>query len=211
MSHRQGHQATSPGPKASATDLDFIMSSRERENEIGTSDGECQRNNSLTSLNSLKSVVSSLKKVTRADSKKSDTSITSSSGGPETKMPLDTLPDTRTGLEGRLNHHLSELDYIRRLVQTRNEEIKDACSRAAHQHRLRATLPCSVHMLDETINALRQQRNSLFRYVEFHQNEIKRIAERRKELDAEQGLECTVYQMYMRFQRESEWVQLFSI
>lgn len=173
-----------------------------KDNEKG--DGEAQRNNSLTSLGSLKGLVSTMKKVARSDSKKSDSSV-------ERQEPLDNLPDTRVGLEARLNYHLSELDHIRRSVVARNQEIRDFSSRAAYQHRLRSDVPASIRKLDEAINTLRVQRNGFLPFVEYHQNEVRRITQRRKELDDSQGLECIVLQMYTGFLREAEWLQLFSV
>ncbi|EXJ75467.1 uncharacterized protein A1O5_02163 [Cladophialophora psammophila CBS 110553] len=178
------------------------------ENILGSGDPEHTSNSN--SLGSLKSVFSSLKRAATNDSKKSDAS-TESKYDRLSAQP-DPLPDNRTDIEGLLNRQLSALDHLRRTVVARNQEIKDYCSRAAYYYNMRPKVPASfLRQLDIEIKVLRQQRNGFQGLVEARHNEIVRMAEHRKKLDAEQGLDCTVYDMYLNFRRLSEWEQLFSI
>ncbi|OAP63124.1 hypothetical protein AYL99_02351 [Fonsecaea erecta] len=186
------------------------MSSTEN---LSGGEGE-QNNNSSNSLNnSIKSVFSSLKRVATNDSKKSDgTDSSASRSDPLSSIATEPLPDDRTEIEGLLNRQLSALDQLRRTVVARNQEIKDYCARAAHYYNLRPRVaPSFLRQLDVEIRLLRQQRNGLQALVDMRHNEIVRMAEHRKKLDADQGLDCNVYDMYLDFRRISEWEQLFSI
>ena len=172
--------------------------------EGGSGTGEPERNNSMTS--SLKSMVSSLKKVKTSNSQNSETSQVS---------PLDDLsdlPGTREGLEGRLNYHLSELDRLRKYVRARNEEMKEEWNRLTSQeHRLEREMPGPYKKGHEMVSKIREARDNFAPFVGYHQNEIRRIARKRKELDESQGLPSTVQEMYKGFERTEEWLQLFSV
>lgn len=156
------------------------------------------------SIGSLKSIVSGLQKLTLSTSQKSPAS--------ENQSRLeDELPDTREGLEARLNYHLSELDLIRKLVRERNREIEQTCSRLYTHQRLRDDVQrCSLKKLKELSDNIRQQRNSLAHFVDYHREEIRRIAQRREELDISQGIRPATREMYKAFDKEAEWVLLFS-
>ncbi|KIY03709.1 uncharacterized protein Z520_00400 [Fonsecaea multimorphosa CBS 102226] len=174
-------------------------------------DGDGEGNNS-PSLNSIKSFVSSLKRAATNDSKKSDASTDSSRYYDPQNIPADPLPDDRSAIEGLLNQQLSALDHLRRTVVARNQEIKDYCSRAAYYYNMKPRVsPSFLRQLDTEIYIIRQQRNGLQALVEMRHNEIVRMAEHRKKLDADQGMDCTVYDMYLNFRRIGEWEQLFSI
>ncbi|KIW23647.1 uncharacterized protein PV07_11831 [Cladophialophora immunda] len=177
---------------------------------LHSGDGEGEQHHSSNSLSSIKSVFSSLKRAATNDSKNSDAS-SDSKYDPLTVQP-DALPDNRSDIEGLLNRQLSALDHLRRTVVARNQEIKDYCSRAAYYYNLRPRVaPSFLRQLDIEIHVLRQQRNGFQALVDMRHNEIVRMAEHRKKLDAAQGLDCTVYDMYLNFRRVSEWEQLFSI
>lgn len=156
-----------------------------------------------TSIGSLKSLVSSLRKVSTAKSQKSDASQ---------NQPLpDELPHTREGLEARLNYHLGELDRVRKLVHQRNEEIKETSYRLHTHQRLKEEVPRALQKLKELLDNVRQQRNSYANFVDYHRGEIRRIGQRREELDLSQGIKPATREMYTAFEREAEWVQLFSV
>jgi len=155
------------------------------------------------SMGSLKSLVSSLRKVSTSGSQKSD--------GASKQLPPDELPHTREGLEARLNYHLGELDRLRKLVQQRNDEIKEMSYRLQIHQRLREEVPRSLQKLKELLDNVRQQRNSYAHFVDHHRSEIRRIGQRREELDLAQGIQPATREMYKAFEREAELVQLFSV
>ncbi|KAK5051894.1 hypothetical protein LTR84_002697 [Exophiala bonariae] len=156
------------------------------------------------SIGSLKSIVSGLQKLTLSASQKSPTS----ENPPQLE---DELPDTREGLEARLNYHLGELDLIRKMVRERNREIEQTSSRLYTHQRLRDDVQrCSLKKLDELSDSIRQQRNGLAQFVDYHRGEIRRIGQRREELDISQGIQPTTKELYKTFDKQAEWVQLFS-
>ncbi|KEF60867.1 uncharacterized protein A1O9_02429 [Exophiala aquamarina CBS 119918] len=155
------------------------------------------------SMGSLKSLVSSLRKVSTSGSQKSD--------GPSKQLLPDELPHTREGLEARLNYHLGELDRLRKLVYQRNDEIKEISYRLQIHQRTREEVPRSLQKLKELLDNVRQQRNSYAHFVDYHRGEIRRIGQRREELDLSQGIQPATKDMYKAFEREAEWVQLFSV
>lgn len=157
----------------------------------------------IGSIGSLKSLVSSLRKVSTSNSQKSDAS-------PNQPL-LDELPHSREGLEARLNYHLGELDRVRKLVLQRNEEIKETSYRLHTHQRLREEVPQALKKLKELLDSVRQQRNSYAHFVDYHRGEIRRIGKRREELDLSQGIQPATREMYKAFEREEEWVQLFSV
>lgn len=156
------------------------------------------------SIGSLRGIVSSFRKVSPSTSQKSNAL--------ENQLQLeDELPDTREGLEARLNYHLSELDLLRKLVKERNREIEQTSSRLHTHQQLREDVErCSLEKLEELRDNIRQQRNGFARFVDYHRGEIRRISQRREDLDISQGIRPATREMYKAFEKEAEWVQLFS-
>lgn len=174
------------------------------------------RHNSLTG--SIKSVLSNLKRAgtNASHGSNSDRSITGPTATPTRddilNIPPDPLPDNPRDLEGLLNRQLSSLDHLRRTVEARNQEIKDYCTRASYyDHVTPRASPGFLRQFDAEVAVLRAQRNGLQALVQMRHNEIVRMAEHRKMLDAQQGHECTVYDMYLGFRQLEVWEQLFSI
>jgi chromosome segregation ATPase len=170
---------------------------------------EPQRNNSLGSL---KSMVSSLKKVASSTTQNSDLCLDKPVEVNEENKPpkLDVLPDTRTDLEAHLNCHLSDLDRIRKSVQDYNDRIRDLNQRKDARARQGKAAAGTLAVIHQEIELIHKQRDDLHPFVEYFHGQIKRIADHRAELDKSQGLECTVYNMYLGFKRENEWQELFS-
>jgi hypothetical protein len=158
------------------------------------------------SMGSLKSLVSSLRKVSTPTSQHSDHSLLANEPFP------DELPYNKVGLDARLNYHLAELDRIRKLVIARNEDVKEL---SFHAHttasRQQEEMPRAVAKAFELVEDVRQSRNGLIRYVDFHQRQIRRIARRREEIDIRAGQQPTTSQMYKDLEREEEWMDLFSV
>lgn len=156
------------------------------------------------SIGSLRGIVSSFRKASPSTSQKGNAL--------ENQLQLeDELPDTREGLEARLNYHLSELDLLRKLVKERNREIEQTSSRLHTHQRLREDVErCSLEKLEELRDNIRQQRNGFARFVDYHRGEIRRISQRREDLDISQGIRPATREMYKAFEKEAEWVKLFS-
>lgn len=125
---------------------------------------------------------------------------------------LDELPDSREGLEGRLNYHLSELDKLRRMVAKTNEHMKEALYRLDVQEHLKDKIPYAYRTLYDLAVSLRMQRDSYKPFVAFHRGEILRIARAREDLDRRQGVEVreSTRAMYKKLDRGPEWAALFS-
>ncbi|ETI25669.1 hypothetical protein G647_02443 [Cladophialophora carrionii CBS 160.54] len=164
-----------------------------------------------TGTGSFKSALSTLKRAATNTSNKSNLSFTP---GDDSifNIPQDPLPDNPRDLEGFLNRHLAALDQLQRTVDGRNQEIKDYCTRAAYYYNLKPRISGQfLRQLDAEIHVLRQQRNGLQPLVQMRHDEIVRIADHRKMLDEERGLECTVYEMYLGFRKLGDWEERFSI
>ncbi|KIV95182.1 hypothetical protein PV10_02863 [Exophiala mesophila] len=131
---------------------------------------------------------------------------------PQAEPELDQLPDSREGLEGRLNYHLSELDRLRRMVAKTNEHMKEAMYRLDVQEHLKDKIPYAYRTLYDLAVSLRMQRDSYKPFVAFHRGEIIRIARAREELDQRQGIEVreSTRAMYKKLDRGPEWAALFS-
>ena len=96
-------------------------------------------------------------------------------------------------------------------MRERNREIEQTCSRLYTHQRLRDDVQrWSLKKLKELSDNIRQQRNSLAHFVDYHREEIRRIAQRREELDISQGIRPATREMYKAFDKEAEWVLLFS-
>ena len=160
---------------------------------------------------SFKSTLSTIKRAATNGSNKSNLSFTPGDDNPFHIQPSP-LPDNPRDLEGFLNRHLSALGHLERTVEARNEELKDYNVRAANYYSQKPRLPTQFLLeLDVEINVLRAQRNGLRPLVQMRQEEIVRIADHRKMLDEEQGLVCTVYDMYLGFRKLEDWEQRFSV
>jgi hypothetical protein len=157
---------------------------------------------------------SALSSLNRAATNTSNKSALSYTPGDDSifSIPADPLPTDPRELEGFLNRHLSALDHLKRTVEARNQEIREYCTRAAYFYNLKPrACPQFLRQLDAEIHVLRAQRNGLQALVQMRHDEIVRIAEHRKAMDEENGLKCTVYDMYLGFRKLDEWEVRFSV
>jgi hypothetical protein len=158
------------------------------------------------SMGSLKGLVSTLRKVSTPTSQQTEHTLLANEPFP------DELPFDKVGLDARLNYHLAELDRLRKLVMTRNEDIRELSFHAhTTENRHREGMPRAVSKAFELVEEVRQSRNNMIRYVDFQQRQIRRIARRREEIDIRAGQQPATSQMYKDLEKEAEWMELFSV
>ncbi|KIW46577.1 uncharacterized protein PV06_02243 [Exophiala oligosperma] len=113
-------------------------------------------------------------------------------------------------LEGQLNRHLGQLDRIRRIVRQLNNDLQELEGQLSEDKRLDRDDPELFVVLQKELATLHDCRNSYAHVVAFHHEQIQSIADQRAELDKNQGLECTVYHMYLNHIKHVEWYKSFS-
>ncbi|KIW10581.1 hypothetical protein PV08_11545 [Exophiala spinifera] len=113
-------------------------------------------------------------------------------------------------LEGQLNRHLGQLDRIRRIVKQLNSDLQELEGQVSEDKRLDCDDPLLFRVLQDELESLHDFRNKYAHVVAFHNQQIQSIADQRAELDKNQGLECTVYHMYLGHIKHVEWYKLFS-
>lgn len=127
----------------------------------------------------------------------------------------DPLPDTKTGLEASLNYHLSELDRLKRHVDTFNTLIEENFNRF---YDIQTRPEACAGRMNEALSKLQgrfedmvRSRDGLWPYVEYHRNELARIRGRTLEIRkaaGEPSPESAVSEVGIR---AGEWTRLFNI
>ena len=102
-------------------------------------------------------------------------------GRPPRHLPMDHLPSDMAALDGLINHHLAQVESLKRELKHYN--------RKADQFYLtyldmvqRAEFPGTTEMLKQRIQGLRNARNLLARFVQFHLQELERVIKVKQEL-----------------------------
>ena len=129
--------------------------------------------------------------------------------------PKDPLPTTKSGLEIRLNYHLSELDRLKRQVKTCNAMIEEDFNRLHDiQTRLEARegkMDDAIRMLIEGFETSVRNRDRWGRFVDYHRAEIERIGVRNLEIRRMAGEESPASVVGQIGTNDGEWVRLFGV
>lgn len=125
-------------------------------------------------------------------------------------MQEDPLPDTKKELEVRLNHHLSELDMLKKTVGMANDVIQQHHGR--HQillTRCSNDMNRAMQVQAELVVQARKNRDAWADFVSFHRAQLERIKQKRIEIEKDSGLEPTLPQVYEQIWGDEEWNRLF--
>ncbi|KAK5106461.1 hypothetical protein LTS08_000580 [Lithohypha guttulata] len=122
----------------------------------------------------------------------------------------DPLPETKKELEIRLNHHLSELDILKKTINSANDVIRQHYDRyEIMQTRGLTDMTRAMQMQEDLIHQARKNRDSWVEFVSFHRRQIVRIKHKRIEIELDAGLEPTLPQVYKQLWGDDEWSRLF--
>ena len=127
----------------------------------------------------------------------------------------DPMPNTKAGLEARLNYHLSELDRLRKQVKTYNSIIEEDFNRL-HDIQTRpeaqqGTMEESTRMLIEGFERSVSDRDNLGRFIDYHRGEIERIGVKNLEIRRAAGEDSPVSVVGQLGGSDKEWMKFFSV
>lgn len=165
---------------------------------------------------SLDSETGSIKKrLSALLSNNKDTLQKSNSGRSTTSIPEpedDPLPDTKKELEVRLNHHLVELDMLKKTLRAANDVI------CQHQERYEilagrqeGDMQNFMKHQKRMVTQARDNRDAYACFVQFHLRQIARIKIKRIEIEVDAGLEPTLPQVYQAMWTEDDWKLMFAV
>jgi len=136
----------------------------------------------------------------------------SNSGRSQTSVEVqdDPLPDTKKELEIRLNYHLSELDMLKKTIQTANDMIRQQQERfQILQARSTLDMKHAMQKQERMIGIAKTNRDSYVEFVAFHRRQLERIKYKRIEIETDAGLEPTLPAVYRSLMGDEEWGRLF--
>lgn len=159
--------------------------------------------------------------ITGADKLQKTTSRTSQ-GSNEVSSPVslpaphpvfeDPLPDTKKELEIRLNYHLSELDLLKKTIQTANDVIHQHSERyIIFKTRAMSDMKVASKIQKQMVEQARSNRDSYVHFVSFHRRQLERIKHKRIEIEECAGLEPSLPEVYQQLWGDEDWNKLFAI
>jgi hypothetical protein len=126
---------------------------------------------------------------------------------------LSGLPADRSALEGRINYHISRLDRLKRRLTELNHAVQQEYQEYSLQAaNLRAQgMNAAVEDLANQLQWLRRSRDGLRPSVQFHRNELDRMAQKRRQMDEENGYEFRLPEIYAKLDGDEVWQARFSV
>lgn len=124
----------------------------------------------------------------------------------------DPLPGTKQELEIRLNYHLSELDILKKTINSANDVIRQHDERyIIFQTRAMRDMEVATKKQEEMIEQARMNRDSFVHFVAFHRKQLERIKHKRIQIEETAGLRPTLPEVYKQMWGDEEWARLFAV
>lgn len=124
----------------------------------------------------------------------------------------DPLPDTKKELEIRLNYHLSELDLLKKTIQTANDVIHQHSERyIIFKTRAMDDMKVASKIQKQMVEQARSNRDSYVHFVAFHRRQLERIKHKRIEIEESAGLEPSLPEVYQQLWGDEDWNKLFAV
>lgn len=155
------------------------------------------------------SLITGADKLQRTASRVSQGSVESPTPAPAFEDPL---PDTKKELEIRLNYHLSELDLLKKTIETANDVIHQHSERyIIFKTRAMNDMKVTAKVQKQMVEQARCNRDSYVQFVSFHRRQLERIKHKRIEIEESAGLEPTLPEVYTQLWGDEEWNKLFAV